>query len=325
MRRDELAFLDVDDAPGAAGFEQQVGLAAQKRGDLQDIDDFGRGAGLRRLVDIGQDRETLALQSARMRSPSSRPGPRYPDRLLRLALSKEALKMKGPAMRAMASAMKWTCSSLSMTQGPAMSARRPVAECPRDLPIRRQAEVCHTSCRRLFGGFFGGFQAPLAMRVRRADEALNSGCGSMRLGLELGMELAAEEPGMVAISQISTYVRSGVSPVMRRPAAFKRLFIFAVEFEAVAMALADLARAIGLAREAAFGQDAGPRAQAHGAAEFVDAFQFPQFEDHAVRRGRIEFGGIGVVPGRRRCAQTRSPWSACRGRCRNRGPCCSRA
>jgi len=42
--------------------------------------------------------------------------------LERLALSKDALKMNGPAILRISPARKWTCSSLSMTQGPAMSA-----------------------------------------------------------------------------------------------------------------------------------------------------------------------------------------------------------
>ena len=36
--RDELALLDVDGAAGFAGGDQQVGLAAEEGGDLQDID-----------------------------------------------------------------------------------------------------------------------------------------------------------------------------------------------------------------------------------------------------------------------------------------------
>ncbi len=82
---------------------------------------------------------------------------------------------------------------------------------------------------------------------------------------------------------------------MRRPPLGQNLFVLAIEFVAVPVALADFRHAVGLAREAAFGQLAGIRAQAHGAAQLVDAFQFAQFVDHAIGRGRIEFGGIGVL------------------------------
>ena len=60
----------------------------------------------------------------RMRNPSSGPGPRKPCKLVRFALSKDALKTHGnPASRAMgeiASAIRLTCSSLSITHGPAI-------------------------------------------------------------------------------------------------------------------------------------------------------------------------------------------------------------
>ena len=61
--RDELALLDVDDAAGAAGGQQEVRLAAEEGGNLQDIRDFGGRFGLRRLVDIGEDRIAGGLQA----------------------------------------------------------------------------------------------------------------------------------------------------------------------------------------------------------------------------------------------------------------------
>ena len=76
VRSDELALLDVDDAAGASGFEQQIGLAAKKSRDLQDIDRFGGRCGLRGLVNIGEDREACARRPPRIRKPSSNPGPR---------------------------------------------------------------------------------------------------------------------------------------------------------------------------------------------------------------------------------------------------------
>ena len=88
--------------------------------------------------------------------------------------------------------------------------------------------------------------------------ALNSGCGSIGLDLNSGWNWQPRYHGWSAISQISTYVLSGVSPVMRNPAAFSRSLVFAIEFVAVAMPLADLARAVGAASEAVFSQPARP-------------------------------------------------------------------
>ena len=77
VRRHELALLDVDDAAGAAGRDQQIGLAAKKRRDLQDVRDLGCRLRLRGLVDIGEDRDSrAAFTPARMRRPSLSPGPR---------------------------------------------------------------------------------------------------------------------------------------------------------------------------------------------------------------------------------------------------------
>ena len=36
--------------------DEQIGLPAEERRDLQDVGDLGGGGGLRRLVDVGQDR-----------------------------------------------------------------------------------------------------------------------------------------------------------------------------------------------------------------------------------------------------------------------------
>ena len=42
VRRDELPLLHIDNAPGAPGFEEQIGLAAKERRDLNDIHHFRR-------------------------------------------------------------------------------------------------------------------------------------------------------------------------------------------------------------------------------------------------------------------------------------------
>jgi len=61
----------------------------------------------------------------------------------------------------------------------------------------------------------------------------------------------------------------------------------------VAVALADFELAVGAMGEGAWCELAGPRAEAHGAAHFVDAEEFAQFVNDAMRSLRIELGAIG--------------------------------
>src|SRR5260370_31244413 len=59
-----------------------------------------------------------------MRSRSCSPGARYAATLVRLALSKLALNTNSPTASRMPRAIRCTCSSLSITHGPAISTRR---------------------------------------------------------------------------------------------------------------------------------------------------------------------------------------------------------
>ena len=52
---DELAFLDVDRAPGFAGCDEEIGLAAEERGNLENVGGFCDGFAVGRLVDVGED------------------------------------------------------------------------------------------------------------------------------------------------------------------------------------------------------------------------------------------------------------------------------
>src|SRR5579872_268122 len=61
----------------------------------------------------------------KIRRPSLMPGPRYEFTLEQLALSKDALNTKGTFNFDSAVASMLTCSSLSITQGPATSAKGP--------------------------------------------------------------------------------------------------------------------------------------------------------------------------------------------------------
>ena len=52
-----LALLHVHGPPGTTRRDEQIGLPAQERGDLQDVRDLGRGRHVAGLVDVGEDRE----------------------------------------------------------------------------------------------------------------------------------------------------------------------------------------------------------------------------------------------------------------------------
>ena len=93
VRRHELALLDIHDPARAAGFEQQIGLPAEKRRDLENVHHFGRRLRLGRFMNVGQDgKAALPADPPESAALPSDPGPRYPCRLVRLALSKDALK-----------------------------------------------------------------------------------------------------------------------------------------------------------------------------------------------------------------------------------------
>jgi hypothetical protein len=53
-RREELRLLDVHQRAGPCQCHDKVGLARQEGRQLQDVDDFGGGLRLLRLVDVGQ-------------------------------------------------------------------------------------------------------------------------------------------------------------------------------------------------------------------------------------------------------------------------------
>ena len=77
VRRDELALLDIHDAAGAAGGDQQIGLAAEECRDLQNVDGLRRRAsacaGSWMSVSTGMP---VSRTLFKMRRPSVRPGPR---------------------------------------------------------------------------------------------------------------------------------------------------------------------------------------------------------------------------------------------------------
>src|SRR6185369_3278056 len=225
-----------------------------------------------------------AFTPAKMRSPSFSPGPRYAPALVRFALSKLALKTKSPTASRMPRAIRCTCSSLSITHGPAINTRR----LPKSANSIATGEL-GTGEQRLLNRRL----APVALLFGGADETLEQWVRLHGLGFELRMELTAQIPGMVAeFADLHVRIVRSLAGNLQ-PRGLQALFVFAIELVAMAMAFVDFARAVGLVRHAALGQTAGPTAQPHGSAEFVNALEFAEFEDDAVRRARIELGGVG--------------------------------
>ena len=57
--REELALLDIDRAPGLRGGDQQVGLAAEKGGNLEHVHRLGDRRALVLAVHVGEHRATV--------------------------------------------------------------------------------------------------------------------------------------------------------------------------------------------------------------------------------------------------------------------------
>ena len=91
-RREELTFLDIDDASSLCSSNEQVSLAAQEGWDLQDVDDAGDRSALIWLVHVGEQRDRQFFpQLGEDRKRVVSPIPRALFALVRFALSKEVL------------------------------------------------------------------------------------------------------------------------------------------------------------------------------------------------------------------------------------------
>src|SRR5580704_9069480 len=129
---------------------------------------------------------------ARIRRPSRSPGPRYASPLVRFALSNEALNTKSPTSSRMEHAMRRTCSSLSITHGPAMRTSGRGAPWARPKALKSKGT-------RVLGlrGLHSRIGAANAVFVGRADEGLEQRMRLHGFGFEFRMELAAQEPGVI--------------------------------------------------------------------------------------------------------------------------------
>src|SRR5690242_10270776 len=144
-------------------------------------------SGVYSCTSVSTGTPTCFFTSARMRSPSSRPGPRKPLMEVRLALSKLDLKMKGMPRQSVISFSVPAVSSCncgdSITQGPAIRKNgrsRPTSKPHRFIPIlpfdRHSGQSCFHGGRTARGRMF----LPLRSYASRAQ--VRSCNGSRRSG-----------------------------------------------------------------------------------------------------------------------------------------------
>src|SRR5512135_2135441 len=128
--------------------------------------------------------------------------------------------------------------------------------------------------------------------VARADEGLEERMRGERLGLELGVELAAEEPGMARslddLDQAVVRVDAGEDQARVR----QRVPVRGVELVAMAVPLADVDGPLGLVGERSFLELAAELAEAHRAADVAVHGQLAPADDDLVRRVGGELGAV---------------------------------
>src|SRR5581483_6693483 len=130
---------------------------------------------------------------------------------------------------------------------------------------------------------------------RRGDEAAEERRGPRRPRLELRMELARHEPGVVGqlddLDEPAVLIGAGDDePVVDEPVA-----VDVVHLVAVAVPLEDHVLAVDLAGTRALGELDRLRAEPHGAAEILDALLLGQEVDHGERRLGVHLGRVGAV------------------------------
>src|ERR1700676_1019392 len=113
-----------------------------------------------------------------------------------------------------------------------------------------------------------------------------------RLRFELGMKLAAHEVRMVR-----QFHHFDISPIRCRTGNAQTrgnhwLFVFPIEFVAMAVTLADLKLAVDFVCQRGGLNFAGPGSQSHGSTQFFYTAEFAEFIDHAMRRCGIELARI---------------------------------
>jgi hypothetical protein len=322
-------FLMLTGFPARATAPDEVGLAAKKRRRLQHVDHLCDLADVGLRVDVGQHGNAdlapdLGEDAA---APPRGPDPRYDVPELRFALSYDDLKMNGTPSAAQVSFSApatsiWSCCD-STTQGPAIrnSGCSSPASKPQSLIARGQLarfsarfarRACQTDANELchsVGRAFDG-RAPLP-RECRPDESDEQRMAAPRVRRELGMELTAEEPGMV---RELDHLAKVACDLASRPCAdreTRRLEprqVMVVHFVAVPMALRYRRCAVDPVRERPGHHVAGLRAEAHRAAHVgvraaaldraVPILPLGDQRDDRMRRVGIELGAVRAVEAR---------------------------
>ena len=129
--RNELSFLDVHWPTAQGGGDHQIGLAAQKRGNLQHVDNFRNLGHVRHFVHIGQHRNLKFIfnffQNAQafLHAGPAKAANRSAVGFV-VAGFEDEREIRAPCVTPlMISAMRMACSSLSITHGPAIRKRSP--------------------------------------------------------------------------------------------------------------------------------------------------------------------------------------------------------
>src|SRR5262249_52894590 len=196
-------------------------------------------------------------------------------------LSKEALKMYGtPQSRAIlisAAAMCRAWDSLSITHGPAMSAKGAPPPMDKSRPMS-------TLRVRLEPGSALGLPELFA----GTDEAPEEGMGEHRLRFELGMELAGEEVGVVRDFHDFNEATIRGFPGHPQTLLHHDVEIVPIHLVPVTMPLTDLRLAVGLLGLGTGLQHARPLPEAHVAAHPFHPLELPQLVDHRVLSAWVE-------------------------------------
>ena len=130
---------------------------------------------------------------------------------------------------------------------------------------------------------------------RSADEIAEERMRPGRLGLEFGVELNGQEPGMVQQLDDLDDRAVGAGSGGDQPVLVESLAIVVVELIPMTMPFADPLHAVGLTGQAVGREHAGPGPQAHGAAALADRLLVFHQADHGVIGGLVELGAVGVL------------------------------
>ena len=122
-----------------------------------------------------------------------------------------------------------------------------------------------------------------AVSVAGGDEFAKERVGLEGLGFEFGVELAAQEVGVAGNLHDFDVGLVGRGATDAKARAGEQSFVLAIEFVAMAVALADLcSSAVNAAGERILLQIAGPGAQSHRPAHLFHAEQFAELVDDAM-------------------------------------------